>query len=81
MLEKLGVRVTLKEDSFSFKGIKKFNSCEIDSYNDHRIAMSAAIAAGFAKGPVKIIDSECVEKSYKDFYKDLGSLGGENHVL
>lgn len=81
MLEKLGVRVTLKEDSFSFKSIKKFNSCEIDSYNDHRIAMSAAIAAGFAKGPVKIIDSECVEKSYKDFYKDLGSLGGENHVL
>lgn len=81
MLEKLGVRVTLKEDSFSFQGIKKFNSCELDSYNDHRIAMLAAIAAGFAKGPIKILDSECVEKSYKDFYKDLGSLGGENHVL
>lgn len=81
MLERLGIRVSLKDESFSFKGIKKFNSCEIDSYNDHRIAMSAAIAAGFAKGPIKILDSECVEKSYKDFYKDLESLGGENHVL
>lgn len=81
MLERLGIRVSLKEESFSFNGIGEFNSCEIDSYNDHRIAMSAAIAAGFAKGPIKILDSECVEKSYKDFYKDLESLGGENHVL
>ena len=81
MLEKLGVIVSLREDSFSFRGIKEFNSCEIDSFNDHRIAMSAAIAAGFAKGQVKIRDSECVDKSYKDFYKDLASLGGENNVL
>lgn len=81
MLERLGIRVCLKEESFFFNGIGEFNSCEIDSYNDHRIAMSAAIAAGFAKGPIKILDSECVEKSYKDFYKDLESLGGENHVL
>lgn len=81
MLERLGIRVSLKEESFSFNGIGEFNSCEIDSYNDHRIAMTAAIAAGFAKGPIKILDSECVEKSYKDFYKYLESLGGENHVL
>ena len=81
MMERLGIRVSLKEESFFFNGIGEFNSCEIDSYNDHRIAMSAAIAAGFAKGPIKILDSECVEKSYKDFYKDLESLGGENHVL
>lgn len=81
MLERLGIRVSLKDESFSFNGIGEFNSCEIDSYNDHRIAMSATIAAGFAKGPIKILDSECVEKSYKDFYKDLESLGGENHVI
>ena len=43
--------------------------------------MSASIAAGFAKGPIEIVDSECVEKSYIEFYKDLASLGGENHVL
>ena len=81
MLKNLGVKVFLKENSFSFKGIKEFNSCKINSFNDHRIAMSASIAAGFAKGPIEIIDSECVEKSYKEFYKDLASLGGENHVL
>ncbi|WP_295149632.1 3-phosphoshikimate 1-carboxyvinyltransferase [uncultured Peptoniphilus sp.] len=81
LLQRLGIKVSLREDSFSFRGIKEFKSCEIDSFNDHRIAMSAAIAGGFAKGPVKIRDSECVKKSYKDFYKDLESLGGKNHVL
>lgn len=81
MLENLGVKVSLKGDSFSFRGVGKFNSCKINSFNDHRIAMSASIAAGFAKGPIEIVDSECVEKSYREFYKDLASLGGENHVL
>lgn len=81
MLERLGVKVSLKGDSFSFRGVEIFNSCKINSFNDHRIAMSASIAAGFAKGPIEIIDSECVEKSYREFYKDLASLGGKNHVL
>lgn len=81
MLERLGVEVCLKENSFSFIGVEIYNSCKINSFNDHRIAMSASIAAGFAKGPIEIIDSECVEKSYKEFYKDLASLGGKNHVL
>ena len=81
MLENLGVKVSLDGNSFSFRGVGKFNSCKINAFNDHRIAMSASIAAGFAKGPIEIIDSECVEKSYKEFYKDLTSLGGENHVL
>lgn len=81
MLERLGVKVSLKENCFSFRGIGKFNSCKINSFNDHRIAMSASIAAGFAIGPIEIIDSECVEKSYREFYKDLASLGGKNHVL
>lgn len=81
MLRNLGLKVELLKDSFSFKGVKSFKSCEINSYNDHRIAMSAAIAATFADGPIKIIDSECVEKSYKNFYKDFESLGGVCHVL
>ena len=81
MLKRLGVKVSLNENSFSFIGVGKFNSCKINSFNDHRIAMSASIAAGFAKGPIEIVDSECVEKSYREFYRDLTSLGGENHVL
>lgn len=48
----------------------------VSSWNDHRIAMSAAVAALGAKAPVTIDGSECVNKSYPGFYKDLCKLGG-----
>lgn len=81
MLENLGVEVKLFEDSFSFRGVKKFKSAKIDSHNDHRIAMAASIAATFAEGPIIINDSQCVEKSYKNFYEDFKSLGGKTNVI
>lgn len=81
MLENLGVQVKLNEDSFSFRGVEKFKSTRINSYNDHRIAMSASIAATFAEGPITINDSQCVEKSYTNFYEDFKSLGGKTNVI
>ena len=81
MLENLGVQVKLNEDSFSFRGVEKFKSGKINSYNDHRIAMAASIAATFAEGPITINDSQCVEKSYTNFYEDFKSLGGKTNVI
>ena len=81
MLENLGVEVKLNEDSFSFRGVEKFKVAKINSYNDHRIAMAASIAATFAEGPITINDSQCVEKSYKNFYEDFKSLGGKTNVI
>lgn len=81
MLENLGVQVKLNENSFSFRGVEKFKSGKINSYNDHRIAMAASIAATFAEGPITINDSQCVEKSYKNFYEDFKSLGGKTNVI
>lgn len=81
MLENLGIKVELGEKSFSFVGIDKFNKATINSYNDHRIAMAASIAASYSDGALTIIDSESVEKSYLNFFDDFKSLGGETHVL
>ena len=53
-----------------------FHGCTIDSMNDHRIAMSAAIAATIASGPVKIIGADCVKKSYPSFWDEFRRLGG-----
>ena len=53
----------------------------VDSANDHRIAMAAAIAATACTGPVTIRGAECVQKSYPDFWEVYQSLGGEIHVL
>lgn len=81
MLNNLGVDVNLREESFSFSGIEKFKSAKIDSHKDHRIAMASSIAATFAEGPIIINNSDCVEKSYKNFFKDFKSLGGISNVL
>ena len=48
----------------------------VDSVNDHRIAMSAAIAATVCTEPVTILGAECVEKSYPKFWAEYARLGG-----
>lgn len=53
----------------------------VDSANDHRIAMAAAIAATACTGPVTIRGAECVEKSYPDFWEVYKHLGGDIRVL
>lgn len=54
----------------------KFQSCTIDSANDHRIAMAAAIASTCASGPVTILGADCVKKSYPSFWDEFLRLGG-----
>ena len=49
----------------------------VDSHNDHRIALMAAIAATRCAAPVTIIGAECVAKSYPDFWEDYERLGGQ----
>ena len=46
----------------------------VDSRNDHRIAMSFAVAGTICDGTVDILNGECVNISYPEFYSDLYSL-------
>lgn len=52
----------------------------VDSHNDHRIAMMAAVAATVCEAPVTISGAECVRKSYPDFWEDYKTLGGRLEV-
>ena len=54
----------------------KYHTCTIDAVGDHRIAMSAAIAATVADGPITILGAECVAKSYPTFWDEYKRLGG-----
>jgi len=51
---------------------------EIDPHNDHRIAMSCAVAGLNAKGETIINDAECVNKSYPSFFEDIERLKFKN---
>ncbi len=53
----------------------------VDSWNDHRIAMMAAIAATKCTAPVTITGAECVNKSYPTFWEEYEKLGGKLHGL
>ena len=46
-----------------------------DAWNDHRIAMMAAVAALSCEAPVTVAGEECVRKSYPGFWNDLKGLG------
>ncbi len=48
----------------------------VDSYNDHRIAMAAAIASTICCEDVHILDAHCVCKSYPKFWDEFTQLGG-----
>ena len=47
-----------------------------NSAGDHRIAMSAAVAACLCGEPVTLEGAECVEKSYPRFWEDWQALEG-----
>ena len=75
MLNALGINAVADESTLTvFPG--KFRGGTVDSANDHRIAMSAAIAATLADGPVTIRGAHCVAKSYPSFWDVYRRLGG-----
>lgn len=75
MLHTLGIRADA--DSHSLRVHPgRFTGGTVDSVNDHRIAMAAAIAATQACDPVTIRGAECVKKSYPAFWDDFRQLGG-----
>lgn len=80
-LNAIGGRVTAGDDFLEMQHIDRFTGGEVDSCNDHRIVMAAAIAATASAGPVIIRGAEAVNKSYPRFFEDLKALGGEFEIL
>ena len=66
-LTQLGATVTPTEDGMVISGKRRLLGGEVDSYNDHRIAMSAAIASLVCKSKVTVKRFEAINKSYPSF--------------
>lgn len=75
-LTKLGAKIEEFEDSITVCGKTPLTGGVVDSHNDHRIAMSLAIAATVANGEVVITGADSVRKSYADFWDKYCELGG-----
>lgn len=73
-LSRLGATVRETEDGLIIDGGASLRGGAVESYSDHRIAMSFAILSLVTDGEVKISDPDCVKISAPSFYEDLRSL-------
>ena len=68
----IGIHFEIDSDTIFINGKKSYDiDIEIETYNDHRIAMAFSIWGLFNKGKTTILNPEVVEKSYPDFFTDL----------
>ena len=74
LLSALGGSVRELPDGLIISGRGRLSGGTADACGDHRIAMSAAMAACGCEGPVTVLGSECVAKSYPAFWEGFASL-------
>lgn len=78
VLNALGAHIEELEDGLVIYGKDTLEGgITVDSFNDHRIAMMAAMAATRCRKPVAVQNGSCVQKSYPNFWEDYEKLGGE----
>ena len=76
----LGLAFVAHPDGFDVPGGQRPGGGAVDAAGDHRIAMTAAVAASLGTGPVDIDGFASVATSYPTFLDDLTALGGAVEV-
>lgn len=77
MLRNLGAEIAETDDGLIINGRERLAGGETETFNDHRIAMAAAVAAGGCMSNVIIKGCECTSKSYPMFFEDFEKLEEE----
>ena len=76
-LNKLGAKVQYFNNELIIDGVGLLSSATVSSYNDHRIAMTLALASLISNGNIEIEGMNALQKSYPKFIEDFVSLGGK----
>lgn len=76
-LRAMGADITPTEDGMVIQGGRPLHGARIHSHLDHRIAMAFAIAGLAAEGETTILDSQCVDVSYPEFFRELNLETGD----
>ncbi len=77
-LKRLGAGVEAGDDFLKIRP-GQYSGCEVETYDDHRMAMSFAVA-GLRIPGVKIKDPECVDKSFPEFFNKFKTLYGPTSI-
>lgn len=81
MIKNLGGKAEITEDTLTVYGNGTLKGGTVDSFNDHRIVMSAAIAASGCETEVTIANAQAVNKSFPDFFEKLKKLGAQIEII
>lgn len=82
-LSKMGAQIVEEDEGLTVYGQPDglIGGVDVDAWNDHRIAMSLAIAAQRCRLPIVLHGAGSVSKSYPTFWTDYCALGGKIEVL
>ncbi|MBK6909434.1 MAG: 3-phosphoshikimate 1-carboxyvinyltransferase [bacterium] len=77
----LGVCVAVEGDDLVVNGGAELRGTDLNSYDDHRIAMAFALAGLVASGETTIHDADCAAVSYPEFFAELNKLTHDSVVM
>ena len=81
LIVNLGGNAEETNDSLIIYGNGMLNGGTVESFNDHRIAMSAFVASAICENDVILKDAQAMDKSYPSFMEDFVSIGGNVNVI
>jgi 3-phosphoshikimate 1-carboxyvinyltransferase len=76
-LRKLGAQITETPDGFRIVGGQTLTGAVADSHDDHRIAMTLAVAGLVASGETTVLDAYCAADSFPGFASILQGIGAD----
>lgn len=82
VLTAMGAEIEEHPEGLTIVGKEKLaGGVTVDSHNDHRIAMMAAMAATRCENPVTVTGAQSVRKSYPNFWEDYVNMGGQVELV
>ncbi len=76
VLKRLGADISVENETIIISGKPYLSGGTVSSFNDHRMAMTAAVASLVCDNSVIILEPMSINKSYPGFYDDLLTTGG-----
>ncbi len=70
-LKRIGAKAEELPDGMVIRGKTPLKGGKVDSFGDHRIAMTFITASLISEGPIEVSDVECIKTSYPNFFEDL----------
>jgi 3-phosphoshikimate 1-carboxyvinyltransferase len=74
-LRRMGIEIEEFDDGLRLTGPQRLGGAQVESFGDHRIAMSLAIAGLIAEGETEIVGADAASVSLPEFYQLMADCG------